>query len=278
MKVEYAEGEYKTIDQISSIVLATGNGSSVALTDVAEVKFVDSPASIVREDKEYMVTISGVFTEFATEKTEQEIMDEVILPNLTAGVSIGMNSIDSSMQEEFSALFGAIGTAVFLVFVVMAAQFESPRYSFMVMTTIPFSLIGSFSLLYLTDVDISMVTLVGFLMLVGTVVNNGILYVDTANQYKMTMPLKTALIEAGATRIRPMLMTTLTTILSMLPMAFAIGNSGKMTQGLAVVNIGGLTASTIMCLLMLPGYYVIMSGKRGRIAMETGKREGEEKN
>lgn len=277
VKVEYAEGEYKTIDQINSIVLATGNGSSVALTDVAEVKFVDSPASIVREDKEYMVTISGMFTEFATKKTEQEIMDEVILPNLTAGVSIGMNSIDSSMQEEFSALFGAIGTAVFLVFVVMAAQFESPRHSFMVMTTIPFSLIGSFSLLYLTDVDISMVTLVGFLMLVGTVVNNGILYVETANQYKATMPLKNALIEAGATRIRPMLMTTLTTILSMIPMAFAIGNSGKMTQGLAVVNIGGLTASTIMCLLMLPGYYVIMSGKQGRILMETDAVEGEKR-
>lgn len=277
VKVEYAEGEYKTIDQINSIVLATGNGSSVALTDVADVKFVDSPASIVREDKEYMVTISGMFTEFATKKTEQEIMDEVILPNLTSGVSIGMNSIDSSMQEEFSALFGAIGTAVFLVFVVMAAQFESPRYSFMVMTTIPFSLIGSFSLLYLTDVDISMVTLVGFLMLVGTVVNNGILYVETANQYKTTMPLKTALIEAGATRIRPMLMTTLTTILSMIPMAFAIGNSGKMTQGLAVVNIGGLTASTIMCLLMLPGYYVIMSGKQGRILVETDAVEGEKR-
>lgn len=277
VKVEYAESEYKTIDQINSIVLATGNGSSVALTDVAEVKFVDSPATIVREDKEYKVTISGMFTEFATKKTEQEIMDEVILPNLTSGVSIGMNSIDSSMQEEFSALFGAIGTAIFLVFVVMAAQFESPRYSFMVMTTIPFSLIGSFSLLYLTDVDISMVTLVGFLMLVGTVVNNGILYVETANQYKATMPLKNALIEAGATRIRPMLMTTLTTILSMIPMAFAIGNSGKMTQGLAVVNIGGLTASTIMCLLMLPGYYVIMSGKRGRILMETGAVEGEKR-
>lgn len=277
VKVEYAEGEYKTIDQINSIVLATGNGSSVALTDVADVKFVDSPASIVREDKEYMVTISGMFTELATEKTEQEIMDEVIRPNLTSGVSIGMNSIDSSMQEEFSALFGAIGTAIFLVFVVMAAQFESPRYSFMVMTTIPFSLIGSFSLLYLTDVDISMVTLVGFLMLVGTVVNNGILYVETANQYRATMPLKTALIEAGATRIRPMLMTTLTTILSMIPMAFAIGNSGKMTQGLAVVNIGGLTASTIMCLLMLPGYYVIMSGKQGRILMETDAVEGEKR-
>lgn len=104
-----------------------------------------------------------------------------------------------------------------------------------------------------------MISLIGFLMLIGTVVNNGILFVDTANQNRATMDMDTALIEAGATRIRPILMTTLTTIIAMIPMAMAIGNSGSMTQGLAVVNIGGLTASTIMCLLMLPVYYKIMS-------------------
>ena len=98
-------------------------------------------------------------------------------------------------------------------------------------------------------------------MLIGTVVNNGILFVDTANQYRREMDMDTALIEAGATRIRPILMTTLTTVLSMIPMAMALGNSGSMTQGLAVVDIGGLTASTILCLLMLPVYYKMMSGK-----------------
>ena len=144
---------------------------------------------------------------------------------------------------------------------VIAAQFESPKYSFMVMTTIPFSLIGAFGLLYLTNCKISMVSLIGFLMLIGTVVNNGILFVDTANQYRREMDMDTALIEAGATRIRPILMTTLTTVLSMIPMAMALGNSGSMTQGLAVVDIGGLTASTILCLLMLPVYYKMMSGK-----------------
>ena len=185
----------------------------------------------------------------------------MVTPNLTSTVTIGLNSMDQSMNEEFSALFGAIGTAVFLIFVVMAAQFESPKYSFMVMTTIPFSLIGAFGLLYLTNCKISMVSLIGFLMLIGTVVNNGILFVDTANQYRREMDMDTALIEAGATRIRPILMTTLTTVLSMIPMAMALGNSGSMTQGLAVVDIGGLTASTILCLLMLPVYYKMMSGK-----------------
>lgn len=162
VKVEYSDKDYKTIDQVKSLVLTTGNGGSVALTDVADVQFVDSPASISREDKEYKVTITGEYTELATKKTEMQINQEVVTPNLTPSVSIGLNSIDSSMNEEFASLFGAIGTAIFLIFVVMAAQFESPRYSFMVMTTIPFSLIGAFGLLFLTNCKISMVSLIGF--------------------------------------------------------------------------------------------------------------------
>ena len=172
------------------------------------------------------------------------------------------------MQEEFSALYKAIAIAVFMVFVVMAAQFESPKFSFMVMTTIPFSLVGSFGLLKVTGVTISMTSLLGFLVLVGTVVNNGILYVDTVNQYRMTMDLKTALIEAGATRLRPILMTSLTTILSMIPMALAIGSSGSTTQGLAVVNIGGLTAGVLVALFILPIYYAIMNGNKKRVVLD----------
>ena len=98
-------------------------------------------------------------------------------------------------------------------------------------------------------------------MLVGTVVNNGILYVDTVNQYRVTMDMNTALIEAGATRLRPIMMTTLTTIVAMIPMAFAYGDSGEMMQGLALVDVGGLIASTVLALLMLPAYYSVMSRK-----------------
>jgi HAE1 family hydrophobic/amphiphilic exporter-1 len=130
------------------------------------------------------------------------------------------------------------------------------------MTTIPFSLIGSFGLLKLTGVSISMTSILGFLILVGTVVNNGILYVDTVNQYRMTMPLRESLIEAGATRLRPILMTSLTTILSMIPMAMAYGDSGSTTQGLAIVNIGGLSVGVLVALFILPVYYLIMNGKK----------------
>ncbi len=165
---------------------------------------------------------------------------------------------------EAGALGLAISIAVFLVFVVMAAQFESMRYSIMVMTTIPFSLIGSFGFLWLFNATLSMNSLLGFLMLVGTVVNNGILYVDTVNQYRREMPFQDSLVEAGATRLRPILMTTLTTVLSMLPMAAAFGRNGEVMQGLALVDVGGLSASTILALLLLPVYYHLLSRKKER--------------
>ena len=259
IKVEYNKDRYKTLAQVQNIVLQTPTGGAVALTDVADLVFEDSPATIRRQDKQYRVTITGTYTDKATETTEKQLQTEVVTPQLSQGVSIAMNSMQKSMQKEFTNLGKAIAMAIFLVFVVMACQFESPKFSIMVMTTVPFCLIGAFGLLWIVDSAISMTSLLGFLMLVGTVVNNGILYVDTVNQYRQSMDMETALIEAGATRLRPILMTTLTTVLSMLPMALALGDSGETTQGLALVNIGGLTASTILALLMLPAYYSVMN-------------------
>lgn len=261
--VEYPDGEYDTIDQVKGIVLDTATGGSVALTDIADIYFKDSPQNIVRADKEYQVTITGDFVKGiakdAQDAIETTIYKEAVLPNMSESITRAQNSMDEAMAEEFGALAGAIGLAVFLIFVVMAAQFESPKFSIMVMTTIPFSLIGSFGLMFLADATISMPSLLGFLMLVGTVVNNGILYVDTANQYRSNMDRDTALIEAGATRLRPILMTTLTTIVAMIPMALGIGDSGEMMQGMALVNVGGLLASTSLSLLMLPIYYTLMN-------------------
>ncbi len=259
VNVEYPEGQYETVDQISDILLTSSDGTKVPLTDVAEVVFEDSPSSISKTDGSFEITISADYTGDAVQEV---INNEVISPNLTGTITIGQNSRDRMMQEEFSSLYGAIATATFLVFVVMAAQFESVKFSVMVMTTIPFSLVGSFGLLKMTGVSISMTSLLGFLILVGTVVNNGILYVDTVNQYRMEMGLRKALIEAGATRIRPILMTSLTTILSMIPMALAIGSSGSTTQGLAIVDIGGLTVGIFVALFMVPVYYALLSRRK----------------
>ena len=263
VKAEYPEDQYRTVPQLERIILKKPSGGYVALSDVAEIYYKDSPSSIEKEDKSYQITISADYVDSSSSAAvKTKIDNEVISPNLTGTIVRGTNSRDRMMQEEFSGLYNAIAVAVFLIFVVMAAQFESPKFSFMVMTTIPFSLVGSFGLLKLTGVSMSMTSILGFLILVGTVVNNGILYVDTVNQYRMEMPLKKALIEAGATRMRPIMMTSLTTILSMLPMAMAFGSSGSTTQGLAVVNIGGLTVGVAVALFILPVYYALMNGKK----------------
>ena len=263
VKAEYPDDQYKTVPQLERIILKKPSGGYVALSDVAEIYYKDSPSSIEKEDKSYQITISADYVDSSSSAAvKTKIDNEVISPNLTGTITRGTNSRDRMMQEEFSGLYNAIAVAVFLIFVVMAAQFESPKFSFMVMTTIPFSLVGSFGLLKLTGVSMSMTSILGFLILVGTVVNNGILYVDTVNQYRMEMPLRKALIEAGATRMRPIMMTSLTTILSMLPMAMAFGSSGSTTQGLAVVNIGGLSVGVLVALFILPVYYALMNGRK----------------
>lgn len=257
--VEYGPEEYDTLEKVKDILLPTASGGSVALTDIADVKFEDSPQAIERVDKQYQVTVTANYTENATADTKAELDKLIAEKYEVSGVSRAENAMTDMMYEELGNLGNAIFIAIFLIFIVMAAQFESPKFSVMVMTTIPFSLIGAFGFLFFADASISMPSLLGFLMLVGNVVNNGILYVDTVNQYRAEMPMKQALIEAGATRLRPILMTTLTTVVSMVPMAIGYGDSGELMQGLALVNVGGLTASTVLSLIMLPVYYTLMN-------------------
>ena len=265
VRVEYPKDRFDTLEKIKNIRFSTPRGAAVALDSVATVDFTDSPSAITREDKKYVVTIRANYTEKANKETKEEV-DGLVQSHLGKDMQLAESLRSKNMREEFTDLFRAIAIAVFLVFVVMAGQFESLRFSFMVMTTVPFAMIGSFGLLWLFDATISMTSLLGFLMLVGTVVNNGILYVDTVNQYREDMSLDRAIIESGATRLRPILMTTLTTVLSMVPMAMAIGENGKLMQGLALVDVGGLTASTLLALLLLPVYYRILYGKKNSIA------------
>ena len=266
VKVEYPEDSYDTLDKVEGIMVPNGTGGSVALTDIASVGYEDSPATITRKNKQYQVTITGSFTDkVKTEKDKQnatkEIDDQVVNKYLSDTITRGQNSEAESMSEEFGGLFLAIATAIFLVFVVLAAQFESPIFSLMVMATIPFSFIGAFGLMLITNVSISMTSLLGFLVLIGTVLNSGILYVDCANQYNETMDTRSAVIEAGFTRLRPILMTALIAILSLIPLARG-GENGEMMQGLALVNIGGLASSTLLSLLVLPVLYSILRRKK----------------
>lgn len=268
VKVEFAPDRYNSIDKLQGMMITTATGTTLPLEDLAEIHYEDSPQQIQRKNKQYQVAIT-MEPQGEYEKTaKNDIRAFAANYDFPDGVGIATNASDESTQEEMGALMGALGTGVFLIFIVMAIQFESPKFSLMVMTTIPFSLIGSFGLLYLADSPLSMVAALGFLMLIGTVVNNGILYVDTVNQFRMEMPLDQALVEAGAIRMRPIFMTTLTTVISMLPNALAYGEAGAMMQALALVNVGGLCAATVLTLVLLPTYYKLVYNMGRKIVGE----------
>lgn len=258
IKVEFAKDRYHTIDQLEGMMIPTASGAALPLRDLAKIRYEDSPQQITRKDKQYQVSITMEPQAEYKKTAEKDVKAFAAQWDMPDEVEMASNSMEEMMGEELGALGGALVTGVFLIFIVMAIQFESPKFSLMVMTTIPFSLIGSFGLLYLADSPISMVSMLGFLMLVGTVVNNGILYVETVNQMLPTMPLDEALVEAGAIRMRPILMTTLTTVISMVPNAMAYGKAGKMMQGLALVDVGGLLAATVLTLILLPTYYKLV--------------------
>lgn len=276
VRVEYPEGEYEGMNDLMNMTLTSPYGTQVPLSEIATVEYQDAPVTLTRVDGIYQVSITASTTEearFTAADAADAAMKEMELP---AGVSQAKSMMEDMMIDEFTAIITAIFVAVFLIFLVMAMQFESPRFSAMVMMSIPFALIGSFGLLYITNSTLSMVSLMGVLMLVGIVVNNGILYVDTANRLREEMPLEEALIQSGQLRLRPILMTTLTTILSMVPMALGIGEGSVMMDGMAKIIIGGLVASTILILLLMPTFYLIIdkrSRREKRLLKKEKKRE-----
>ncbi len=262
--LEYGDEEYDTIEKVANFQLKSANGTETTLRDMAKIYYEDNPSGIPKYDKKYRTTITTYFNEFATDETRNEIQKTIVEPLYSRYIEKATSAVDDMLVEEFSALGIAVAIAAFLVFVVMASQFESVRYSFMVMGTVLFSASGAIIALWLANLKLSMVVLLGMLMLIGTAVNNGILYIDTVNQFiDDGKELRWALVEAGAIRLRPILMTTLTTIVSMIPMSIAYGENGEVLQGLAVVDIGGLISSTLMAFFILPVYYYIFSGRKG---------------
>ncbi|MEG1847923.1 MAG: efflux RND transporter permease subunit [Lachnospiraceae bacterium] len=256
--LEYPKGRYDTINSLLNISLATPYKTMIPLRDIATISYTDAPEVLSKVDGIYQVAIKASTTssaKFSASKAVNAGMDAMKLPD---GVTRSQNMMEEMITEEFTAILKAILVAVFLVFLVMAMQFESPKFSGMVMMSIPFSMIGSFALLYFAGATLSMVSLMGVLMLVGIVVNNGILYVDTVNQLREEMFIEEALIRSGQIRMRPILMTTLTTILSMIPLGLGIGEGGALMQGMALVIIGGLITSTILILILIPSFYLLL--------------------
>jgi HAE1 family hydrophobic/amphiphilic exporter-1 len=203
--VRYDRKFRESLEEIENITLYnTTNGAALKVRDVAKVVENQTPPTIERKDRSRYVKISGsVGHGYAMSDIIDGTVAKLNKMHMPAGITWQLGGSYEDQMDTFIDMGMLLVLMVILVFVIMASQFESPKFSIMVMTTMPFSLIGSFGLLWLVGVKISMPTLFGFMILVGTVVNNGILYVDTVNQYRETMDIDTALVEAGATRLRP---------------------------------------------------------------------------
>lgn len=270
--LEYPEGKYDDITTLMDYPITTQAGQQVTLRDISTVEYITTLPTIIRQEGQYSVTLTATTTETAKYSAPEEIDAQVAQLTLPDGVSIGVGQMDESTAEGLESMTTAILAGTFLVFLVMAIQFDSPRLSIMVMMCIPLSLIGSIGLVFLTGRPMSIVGLMGFLMLIGTAVNNGIYLVDGTNQLRQTMPLGEALVEAGTTRLRPILMTTLTTVISMVPMMFSndSGMSMSKMKDMAYVMVGGLIASTILAMFLMPAFYLLIrrenvdGTKRGR--------------
>ena len=283
VKIEYPKDEYKTVNDIYGMTLTNMQGMSVPLRDIADIVYTDAPQTIMRTDGRYTVTLTASMK--SSEKFEAQDAIEEKLKGFTppANVYKSESMMSKIMTEEFTALGFAIATAIILVYMVMAIEFENLIYSGLVMFCIPFAIIGSIVFLLVTGQTFSMTSLLGFMMLVGIVVNNGILFVDYTNQLKEEgMSTEEALIETGASRLRPILMTTLTTIISMVPFTLGIGKNTATMQGMALVISGGLIASTILTLGMLPVFYLIIeklatSGSERRTLKQKRKAEKADK-
>ena len=168
------------------------------------------------------------------------------------------------MMDAFGDLFLALLAAIALVFLLLAAQFESMLMAFIVMMAVPFAMTGAFLALFLTGTALSLTSFLGLIMLVGIVVNNSILLVEFVNHYKESLGLSEALVQAGKLRLRPILMSATTTIVGMIPISLGFGDGGEMMAPMGISVIGGLAASTLVTLFLIPVIYSMVERRKER--------------
>ena len=199
------------------------------------------------------------------DKVAEEIRRSVRGIELPANYSITVTGEEEKRQESIDSLLFALALSVILVYMVLASQFESLLHPFTILLTIPLAVVGAILLFFITGTTINMMGVIGIVMLVGIAVNNSIILVDRINQLKADgAPLTDAIIEAGQQRIRPIIMTTLTTILALLPMTFSFGEGASLRSPMAIAVIGGLVTSTLMSLMVIPCVYYVLERMKSR--------------
>jgi HAE1 family hydrophobic/amphiphilic exporter-1 len=273
--VRVAESERQSIEAVSDLIINPQSAHPVPLAAVAEIRVAEGPAEIRRTGQERVALIQAnlAYGDLGSAVEEAEhLLSGLQLPY---GVSMRITGQSEEMQASFRSLLFALGLAVFLVYLVMAAQFESLLHPFVILFSIPLAAVGVALALYLTDTRLSVIVFIGLIMLAGIVVNNAIVLVDLINQLRERgMERIAAIREAAHLRLRPIMMTTLTTVLGLLPMAFGIGEGSEIRTPMALTVIGGLLTSTFLTLLVVPVMYSLLD--RRRVVPAAGLAAGDE--
>lgn len=271
--IRYDTNSVNYLTDLNNLTVTSAYGTQVPLSDVATVTMDESATTIMRENQKNYITISANADNMSTseaQKLVEKAMADIELPD---GCTYEFSGMMEKMNDTFRSLEIAMVVAVLLVYMIMASQFESLRYPFIVMFSMPLAITGAIIGLLITGNTITMPAMMGFVMLIGMVVNNGIVLVDYTNQLMdRGMNCYDALTSAGPRRLRPILMTTLTTVLGMVPMALATSEGSEMMQALAIAVIFGLTLSTVVTLIFIPVLYMWMNErKRKSNARKTAK-------
>ena len=261
VRVQLNESSLREVSQLERLPLFVNNNRQVRLSDVATIAEGQAPGEIQRINQRQVVIIAGNLTEGANLSDAFTQVDTILDSlNLPEGVSILPSSAAASNQELQNSLQLLGGLASFLVFVVMAVQYNSLVDPLVIMLTIPLALAGGIFGLYLTDTAIGATVIVGAVLLVGIVVNNAIIMVELANQIRERdkVDRKTAILQAAPQRLRPILMTTITTVLGMFPLALGVGEGSEFLQPLGVVVFSGLSLATLLTLFIIPCFYTML--------------------
>lgn len=260
--VRSVDTRQSSIEEVRRLIVNPTSDRPVTLDAVADVRVSQGPSEIRRVGQQRVAIVSAnlAYGDLGAAAIEAgEIVQQIPMP---AGISAIVSGQSEEMQDSFTSMKFALLLAVFLVYLVMASQFESLLHPFVILFTIPLALVGAVLALFVTGTTVNIVAFIGVIMLAGIVVNNAIVLVDLINQLRAQGKAKLdAIMEAGTARLRPILMTSLTTTLGLLPMAMGFGEGSEVRAPMAVTVIGGLTVSTFLTLVVIPVVYSIVDRK-----------------
>ena len=263
-----------SIEEVRNLIINPGSAQPVPLSAVAEVALSVGPAEIRRIGQERVAVVSANYagSDLGTAVTDlRSMLDQIELP---PGVSSYLAGQSEEMQDSLRSLTFTLALAVLLVYLVMASQFESLIQPFVILFTIPMGLIGVVWALFLTSTTISVVAMIGVIMLTGIVVNNAIVLIDAVNRARLRgLDKHAAVLFAARARLRPIVITTVSTILGLVPMAIGFGDGAEVRTPMAITVIGGMTVSTLLTLVVIPVVYSLMVPERARSSEATAAAE-----